>query len=250
MHLIDLNTPAEGRCGCHPRLCTVGQHPRFKVWGTVDDAPIIPRSQWKTVSLRDKVWEIANQLQQNSCCPTATRGAYEIIRELMGLKRIRLSQCSLYTQINGGRDQGANIMDALTAMMDVGIAPHSIVDQYNMNERTYPAVWKDHASKFRILEAFDCPTFDAMISAVHLGMPVVFGVNWTGGGGHAIVCVGYDLETNSAEILNSWGEEWGDVGFGNLTERQCKAITSYGAFALRGIVIPSDEAEVLPPMPS
>jgi hypothetical protein len=247
MYLIDLDKPPEGYCGCHPRPMKVGANPRFKVWGTVEDTPIIPRNEWVTTSLRHLVWEICNQAQQNSCCPTATRGAVEIIRELTGLKRIRLSQGSLYNLIAGGRDQGANIMDALEAMMKVGMCPDSIIDEYDWQGRDYPSNWKTEAAKIRILEAFDCPSFADMISAVQKSLPVVFGVNWAGGGGHAIVCVGYDKPTNRAEILNSWDKTWGDGGFGYLTESDCRAIASYGAFAIRSVTLPSDEE--LPPAP-
>jgi hypothetical protein len=190
------------------------------------------------------VWEIVNQSSQNSCCPSATRGAVEILREINGLNRVQLSQGSLYVQINGGRDRGANIMDALEAMMDVGMTPDSVVDEYAWNKK-FPSNWKEEAAKYRILEAWDCSTFDAMISAVQRSIPVVFGVNWSGGGGHAITCIGY--EDGKAEILNSWGADWGDGGFGYLTESSCRAITSYGAFAIRSVTFPS--GEVLPPAP-
>jgi hypothetical protein len=243
--MIDYFDLPIGACGCHPRPAKVGANPRFKVWGTVEDCPTIPRSEWQECSLRHKVWEICNQANQNSCCPTATRGAVQIVRETMGLRRISLSQGSLYSQISGGRDQGANIMDALEAMMDVGICPDSVIDQYDWQGRDYPANWKEEAKKYRILEAWDCPSFDEMISAVQKSIPVVFGVNWSGGGGHAICCVGY--KDGKAEILNSWDKDWGDGGYGFLTESQCRAITSFGAFAIRSVTIPSDEE--LPPPP-
>jgi hypothetical protein len=245
MYFVDLEKPAAGRCGCHPRTMRVGAHPLFRVWGTVDDCPIIPRSEWKTVSMRDRVWEIVNQADQNSCCPSATRGGMQLLREICGMTRTQLSQGSLYGQVNDGRDQGANIMDALEALMKVGIAPTSIIDQYQWHPNKFPSRWQDHAAKYRLLEADDCPTFDAMVSAIQRPYPVVFGVNWAGGGGHAILGVGYDKEANAVEILNSWDKTWGDGGFGFLTEKQCKAITTYGAFALRSPVLPSGEE--LPP---
>jgi len=241
----DPNRMADGNMGCHPRPMKVGANPRFPVYGTVDEMPIIPRADWVECSLRHKVWQIVNQASQNSCAAASTRGAVELLREINGQSRVELSHGSLYGQANGGRDQGANVMAILEAMMDVGIAPTSIIDQYDWTDRDYPSKWKDHASMYKILEAWDCPTFDAMISAVQRGMPVVFGVNWAGGGGHAIACIGY--KEGKAEILNSWGADWGDGGFGYLTESQCKAITSYGAFAIRAATIPS--AETLPPIP-
>jgi hypothetical protein len=251
MFIVDFDDPnrrADGNMGCFERPMKVGANRRFPVWGTVSECPIIPRANWQEYSLRHKVWEVLDQGSQNSCCPTATRGATEIVREIMGQARIRLSQGSLYNQIAGGRDQGANIMDALEAMMDVGMVPDSIIDQYDWQGRGYPPNWKAEAAKYRILEAWDCPTFDEMLSAVEKQFPVVFGVNWAGGG-HAITCIGKKKSGNTwlAEILNSWGADWGDGGFGYLTESQCKASTSYGAFAIRGVTIPSGEE--LPPMP-
>jgi hypothetical protein len=248
MFLVDFDDPqrrADGNMGCHERPVKVGANPRFRVWGTVDECPTIPRSLWRECSLRHKVWEVCNQSSQNSCCPTATRGAAQILREINGLKRVRLSQGSLYGQIAGGRDQGANIMDALEAMMDVGICPDSIIDEYDWQGKKYPVNWKDEAAKYRILEAWDCSTFDDLVSAVQTSIPVVFGVNWAGGGGHAICAIGY--KDGKVEILNSWGTDWGDGGFGYLSESQCRAITSYGAFAVRAVTIPSGED--LPPPP-
>ena len=249
MHIIDLSQPPQGFTGCQERTWDVGANPRFPVWGQVEDLRKIPREEWVECSLRHKVWEVCDQASQNSCCPTATRGAAQLLREINGQKRVRLSQGSLYNQIAGGRDQGANIMDALTAMMDVGMTPDSYIDEYDWQGRDYPKDWKTEAAKYRILEASECPSFDEMLSAVQIGFPVVFGVNWAGGGGHAICCVGKKKSGSSwlAEILNSWGTSYGDGGFGYLTERDCKAITNYGAFAIRSVTIPSGEE--LPPMP-
>jgi len=245
---IDLNQPPQGFCGCLPRRDKVGDNPRFKVYGTVDETPIIPRSEWVECSLRHKAWDVVNQADQNSCCPSATRGAVEILREINGLSRIKLSQGSLYSQISGGRDAGANISDALEAMMDVGMTPISVIDEYDWRGKNYPTNWKTEAKKYRILEAFDCPTFDAVASAVQRSMPVVFGVYW-GSGGHAITAIGLK-QVNGIwylKILNSWGSDWEDQGFGDLSESKCSGITSFGAFAIRAVTIPSEEE--LPPPP-
>ncbi len=243
---VDENDFPQGFTGCLPRPMKVGENPRFKVWGTVEECPTIPRSEWVTCSLKHKIWEVVNQSSQNTCACASTRGIMQLVREIMGLKRIRLSQGSVYNLTSGGRDQGANIMDVLTAMMDVGMAPNSVIDEYDWQGRDYPANWKAEAAKCRIIEAWDCPSFDELISAVQKSIPVVFGVNWSGGGGHAIGCIGY--ADGKAEILNSWGADWGDNGTGFLSESQCRAITSYGAFAIRAITIPSDEE--LPPPPN
>jgi hypothetical protein len=245
MH-IDLDTKIPFATGCLPRTSKVGEKSHFPVAGTVENCPILPRSAWSDCSIRHKAWTVIDQNPQSSCCPSATSGATMILREIAGEKRILLSQGSLYGQINGGRDAGANIEDALEAMMSVGICPASKIDPQDWQGRDWPSDWKTTAKCFRILEAFDCPTFDAVASAVQLSMPVVFGVFWSGGG-HAITAVGLKNIDGvwNLEFLNSWGADWGDHGFGFLTEKQCSGIKSFGAFAIRSVTIPNDED--LPP---
>jgi hypothetical protein len=246
MNIVNPDLPHSFSSGCFPRVSKVGEKPHFPVAGLVDACPILPRADWNECSIRHKVWTVIDQNPQSSCCPSATAGATMALREIAGAKRILLSQGSLYGQINGGRDNGANIEDALEAMMNTGICPADQIDPKNWQGRGWPSDWKTEAKKFRILEAFDCPTFEAVASAVQLSMPVVFGVYW-GSGGHAITAVGLKKTSGGwgLEFLNSWGSDWGDAGFGVLEETKCSGIKSFGAFAIRSVTIPSDEE--LPP---
>ena len=246
MHIENLDPQIPCATGCLPRASKVGEKPHFPVAGTVDACPILPRSDWGECSIRHKVWTVIDQNPQNSCCPSATTGATMALREIAGEKRILLSQGSLYGQINGGRDGGANIEDALEAMMKTGVCPAARIDPQDWQGRDWPGDWKAEAKKIRILEAFDCPTFDAAASAVQRSMPVVFGVFW-GRGGHAITAVGLKKIDGgwNLEFLNSWGAGWGDGGFGFLPESKCGGIKSFGAFAIRSVTIAGDEQ--LPP---
>jgi hypothetical protein len=246
MHIIDLQIEFPFATGCLPRSMEVGEKPHFPIAGTVEDCPIFPRSEWAECSIRHKAWTVIDQNPQNSCCPSATCGAAMMLREMAGEERILLSQGSLYGQINGGRDGGASIDDALEAMMTTGVCSAAVIGPQDWQGRDWPSDWKTEARKFRLLEAFDCPTFDAAASAVVRGMPVVFGVYW-GAGGHAITAVGLKrLDSGwGLEFLNSWGAAWGDGGFGVLPEAKCAGIRSFGAFAIRSVTIPGDE--VLPP---
>jgi hypothetical protein len=248
MHVVNPQTQEPLATGCLPRTSKVGGNSLFPVAGSVDACPILPRSAWSECSIRHKVWTVIDQNPQNSCCPSATAGAAMLLRELAGEKRILLSQGSLYGQINGGRDAGANIEDALAAMMRTGICPAKTIDSQAWHTRRWPNDWEAEAKKYRLLEAFDCPTFDAVASAVQRSMPVVFGVYW-GSGGHAVAAVGLKKIDRSwgLEFLNSWGADWADNGFGVLPESKCGGIKSFGAFALRSVVVPSGEE--LPPSP-
>ena len=197
--------------------------------------PDHPPVRLEECSIRHKAWTVIDQNPQNSCCPSATAGAAMILREIAGEKRILLSQGSLYGQINGGRDDGANIEDALEAMMKTGVCPASAIDPQDWQGRGLAERLEGRRRKISaILEAFDCPTFDAAASAVQLSMPVVFGVYWGGGRsrhhGRRLEKIGGGW---GLEFLNSWGADWGDGGFGVLPEAKCAGIETFGAFAIR-----------------
>jgi len=231
--------------GCLPRSTLCSSMGTFDIAGRSDSFPVIPRTDWKESSFRHKVYHVIDQNPQKSCCPSAVCGASMIAREIAGLDRIIFSQASLYRFINQGRDSGSNIDDALLQLMKVGVAPASLIPQYNWQGNGWPLDWDQSAAKYKLFEAFDCPTFDAVASAVQFSMPVPLGVYW-GNRGHAITAVGLKRVKNSwgIEILNSWGSSWGDEGFGVLPESECRGIESFGAFAIRSMVLPTEESGV------
>ena len=47
-------------------------------------------------------------------------------------------------------------------------------------------------------------------------------------GGHSICIVGYSEETKLFKFVNSWGKEWGDKGYGYISENDLKAIWTDG----------------------
>jgi hypothetical protein len=113
------------------------------------------------------------------------------------------------------------------------------------NTRNFPSDWKTVAGQYRVIAGkwLDCPTFDALVSALIDGHPGVMGVNWQDGG-HAL-CVLLVTEENGTYYLhgpNSWGLEfdsgWGSdpdrPGWYKLSERQCTALSQFGAYALCG----------------
>ena len=156
--------------GCLPRVTKVGQCDHegrllFPEYGTEDTPPLLSNRELN--SLPDAIdvrlaWHRINQAQQSSCCGCMGVAAIMLLREIMGLDRVVLSQASLYGPGNGGRDQGMAIDTGLEIAMSLGACPVDVIDQYDWRgyyNRTWPPNYKLTAARYRILKAWDCLTY-------------------------------------------------------------------------------------------
>lgn len=226
----------EGKAaGCLPRRTRLGQlFPRL-----ADKIDLIPESQWKDraaeVSLKPYVPIVHDQDGVGSCASNAATACLEIVRQAAGLPFVHLSPASLYKQVNGGVDAGSSIDDNLQAISRNGVLPVSLWGDEISWRKSFPQDWKAEAAKYRLTEWYDIGTWDEFVTAVLLGFPVCYGV-WWGGGGHAIcaVSVVYENSQPAIRFLNSWGTDWGDAGFGTMSQKQvATGISYFGAWAAR-----------------
>lgn len=245
--------------GCLPRKAEVGA--LFPVFGAEDrpETKLIPRNEWGEIDFRHLVPKILDQDGQGACNAFASIQALHVIRAQAGLPFIELSPGNLYGRINGGVDRGSVIGDAIQQLEDVGVCTAATVPPLEWRRSRWPATWKDEARRFRILEAYDCPTFDHIASAILLGFPVNFGIlvgnnfrpdatGWlpdyrSGGGGHAMCGVGlaYNRGRQTWGIItaNSWGREWGLDGFCIVPESYFRRTPFTDAWAVRGTTDPT-----------
>ena len=245
--------------GCRPRLADVGA--LFAVWGDPgQQVAKIARNQWQPVSWRHKVVRIMDQDGVGACNAFASCQALETCRSIAGQRHVELSPGNLYGRINGGRDMGSALGDALQALRNEGVCTQSLVKPLDWHPRGWPDSWKTEAQQFRILEAFDCPTFDHIASAIQCGFLVDYGImvgrnfdvesdGWVGeyrggGGGHALCGVGLVERGGKWGILtaNSWGEKWGDKGFGVVPESYFRGSFN-DAWAVRAVTTESSDSE-------
>jgi hypothetical protein len=208
----------------------------WRTYGDVPQTPMVPRSRWKELIAAlppgPDAWYLPPTHDQDGagmCNCSATAGALEASRGKQGLPYVSLSGGDLYHRICGGSDRGSMLEDGLRESMAVGIASTTVVPYMDW-QRSHPEAAPDRA-RFRVLEAFLCPTFDHCFSAALEGFDLISGVMWYnnykvdsegwlprqgrgGGGGHAVH--GYKPavrgDTFGIWHQNSWTSQWGLQG--------------------------------------
>ena len=114
--------------GTSPHKRAMGNNPppakkyAWKHLGSEPNVPIIPRSEWKVIDLSAFLPPVYDQDGRGQCNCSATGEVVESARNMAGLTYVHLSAGDLYSQINGGRDDGSTLEDGLYAAMNTGIA--------------------------------------------------------------------------------------------------------------------------------
>lgn len=209
----------------------------WPVYGDVPACPLVPRSEWDAL-VEDNAGPddpfnspAHDQNGYGMCNASATAAAIEDCRAMAGLPPVRLSGGDLYRRICGGSDRGSLLEDGIREAMRGGIASVEAVPY--LEWRRAPAGAAEDAKRFRVLEAFLCPTFDHCYSAVLRGFRLITGILWAGnydpgpdgwlpaprgnGGGHAIKGYKPTRRGNRYGIWhrNSWAR-WGLNGTGDF----------------------------------
>lgn len=218
-----------------------------------------PTTRPSSLQLTDYLPPIGNQEAQNSCVGWASAYyayTYAVAKQMKLSQEERMSDRFLfspafvYNQINGGKDLGSRIGDAMMLLAKSGCATLS-EQSYNVKDYTsQPSeAAKRRAEGFlarhtlSLSNWYDTP-FDPETVKIYLsetGLPVVIGAllfhdfpkesvkpgyvynqgsndQW---GRHAMTIVGYDDEKGFL-LVNSWGEGWGEKGLLWISEAYAK----------------------------
>jgi hypothetical protein len=249
--------------GCLPPKPNFAGLPR---WG--DSKPMIARSEWRDVSWRTLNARIMDQDGLGACAGFAGVNAFERAWRLAGGQALKFSAWFLYSNVNGGRDQGALISDVLKSLLATGVCLEDQVPEKTYQKRSIKPDAYTTAKRFRIAEAYALDSTDAIGSAVMLGYPIEYGI-FVGGnfmtldaggvpgigsdGGHALHCCGLRKVPAgphkgqwSYETENSWGTKYGQDGYCYVVDKHFDSMQKYGldAFAIKAVA--GDPQDPLP----
>ena len=221
--------PPGKRIGCLPRISTPGS------WCPLAEEHIeaIPREQWPELfgKLRNRDIELLvnDQNGVGSCATESSSKAVEFARIVSGQEYIALNPWSVYHFTSHGSDRGSSIDENLRHIREHGVCPEYLWPR-SKGWRTKPSnAAMEAANHYRIEEFYDVQTIDGFVSCLLSGFPVVFGYR-IGGGGHSVLAMDA-IDASRFLMLNSWGSDWGDSGFGKLLYSQI--YWGFGAWALR-----------------
>ena len=230
------------------------------------------------VDLADLMPPVGNQGQQSSCVAWSTAYANKSYQEFVERKdkgawtyksgnapnyKTLFSPAFIYNQINGGKDSGSSISDAMALVVSKGAIPWDAMPYNEKNYSKQPTVEQlQLAAKFKAKEfqrlRYNEP--NEIKNQLAQGRPVVVGIlineniyeigkkiyNEAKGanlGGHAITLVGYDDATNTFKYQNSWGIEWGDKGFGYIDYKYFSKVCR-SAFVMIDLIDPNPGPEI------
>jgi hypothetical protein len=165
-----------------------------------------------------------------SCAGYAGAWTLARCRVMAGMDYVPLSGESLYSQTNGGRDQGSGLVNNIKAMVTTGVAPEGLNQPGRFyTESSLPAAAKAERHRFKADEWYQVRTeielAIAVASGFIIGVACHVGGGWrrfdgdllignNGPGNHATIVDDVRLKGGKPQfrMVNSHGLSWGKDG--------------------------------------
>ena len=196
------------------------------------------------VDLSTDMPPVSDQGSQGSCVGWATAYAFRSYLNYSEKKQAYsdetiFSPSFIYNQINGGKDEGSKVTNALNLIVTQGVC--TLKDMpYKSGNRDYiiqpTEEQKQKALNYR-LAAWGRTVIrtDYLQECLTQKLPIIISIkvipellqpiqklngefvinknDESVGSGHAMVIVGYDESRQAFKVMNSWGKSWGNSGF-------------------------------------
>lgn len=210
----------------------------------------------KSIDLSPQFPTPGNQGKQGSCVAWAVAYAAKSYQESLEHKwgvlnsNTIFSPSFVYNQINGGKDDGATIGNAMNLVVNSGICTMSQMPYSENNYQSQPnAAQKkaayphksDHYSIAVGTEAvktllsqqtpvvISTPVYPDLDNLSNIN-PIYDNTNGTSRGSHALCLVGYDDSKQAFKFINSWGTKWGLSGYGYISYNLFSSKSIFGYY--------------------
>ena len=198
----------------------------------------------KKVDLRKYCSKVENQGTLGSCTANALAGNLEFLDNKIDNEYTDVSRLFIYYNERAientiNEDSGALIRDGIKSLVRFGCCSEKLFPYIEKRFKETPSKQcYQEARQHKIIEYRRLTTLKEMQQCLTEGYPFVFGftvyesfeseeVAKTGRaklpendetpvGGHAVMAVGYNIQTKRFIIRNSWGEKWGIKGYFTL----------------------------------
>lgn len=236
---LDRLDPAQkySTAGCLPRRIPYGQVRHVPKASEI--VKTIPREEWAGLIHDGKGTFLHNltkgklpshdQGRTNYCWAHGSVRAAEVLRVFEGQKPKILSAESVAVPLTGGRNRGGYPEEALQQLRNFGACEQAMWPHNDRNEQNADAGWEDNAKTHRLIRWADVKGFAMQMTFALLRVPVPIGLGWWG----HLVCqldpIHYGGDDFGIGCDNSWGDDYGDGGYFELTEKRGTA--DLGAFA-------------------
>jgi hypothetical protein len=172
-------------------------------------------------------------LISGNCWVYASTETVEVCRAIQGQPYVSLSPESVGGPLTGWRNEGGNGLDALQQLTTTGACANSFMDAANsLHSSRWKTGWQADCANHKITASWtSVSSFDEVITALLLRIPVSIGLDWWG---HQVLLTDPALVGNGYGVVfrNSWGEDWpsaGASGWSTLTESKSQPDGSFAA---------------------
>jgi hypothetical protein len=205
-----------------------GVTPRTYGYGMVPGVPAahlyvkkIPRAEWperirdrakKTLFINTRgILPSHDQDGHSDCWAQAPVRAVEIVNLLQRRRPHLLSVESIVVPIDGARDRGGNVEDAILQLVNYGACNQDLWPANKLFQSAADPRWKANRAENKIIRFVDLQDYDDQISFALHDLPAACVIPWMNHAMCSLDPVQIGRNAFGLRMDNSWGD-WGDQG--------------------------------------